>query len=81
MSRLPSITGIVIAPLDWGWSVWPPRKEGDGHNVIPDDDTRMHINGPDCWCAPEEDECEADLWIHNADDARDTYMEGHRKLN
>jgi hypothetical protein len=78
LSMLPKLTGVIVVPNDWGWSVWPPRKEGDGFNIIPDDDTRMHINGPNCWCNPDEDDQEPDLWHHIADDRRDDYFMGRK---
>jgi hypothetical protein len=80
MNKLTSLTGVVIAPFDWGWSIWPPQQPEDGFHIVPDDDTRVHSNKSNCWCAPHEDDEEANLWHHNADDGRDSHAMG-RKLH
>lgn len=76
----PTLIGVIEAPADWGWSVWPPRKPDDGFNVIPDDDIHMHVNGPTCWCKPEEDETDANLWLHRAADGREEIYGGYKRL-
>lgn len=47
-------------------------------HVIPVHDLRPHIETPQCWCQPTEDDEQPNLWAHNALDRREQYEEGRR---
>ena len=47
-------------------------------HVMPVNDLRKHIDSPDCWCKPTQDE--PGLWAHHSLDRREEYEEG-RKLS
>lgn len=45
---------------------------GESH-VIPLDDLRPHIETPQCWCGPFDDD---GIWVHNAMDHREFVERG-----
>lgn len=50
----------------------------DEVHVVPIGDTREHVCSKDCWCEPEEDDEEPDIWLHNAADGRLAFETGER---
>jgi hypothetical protein len=51
----------------------------DVWHVMPINDLRPHVDSPDCWCKPtQDDECE-NVFIHHALDEREKYESGERK--
>lgn len=69
---------------DWGWALVGPvtlRGRPLHSHVVPNCDLRRHQLDPTCWCGPEEDDNQADLWLHNAADDRDAYATGAREPN
>lgn len=53
-----------------------PADLGPGIHVIPLGDWREHLVTWACWCAPERDSLEPDVWVHRAMDQRERYASG-----
>lgn len=65
---------------------WIVDKGGDEPiQVHPAGDTREHVLCPDggCWCEPDldfDDDGE-EMWVHNAQDQREKYETGERRVS
>lgn len=65
------------------WSVVKVGREPAGievHVVVPQADLRPHDLHSRCWCRPEQDEEEPEVWAHNSLDGREAYESGERLL-
>lgn len=62
-----------------------PDKKTDraGHfhkilHVVPVNDTREHEALLECWCCPQQDDENEDVYIHRSADGREDFEEGRR---
>jgi hypothetical protein len=45
----------------------------DDWHVMPMGDLRDHMDSPDCWCKPTQDEDDPQVYIHHALDQRERF--------
>lgn len=50
-------------------------------HVTPVDDLRPHDYTSKCWCRPDEDPTEPDVWFHNSLDGREAFETGERLVS
>lgn len=67
--------------LVFGWiAVIVHERSGSSHfHILPSNDLKDHEADPMCWCVPEEDEEDPNIWVHNAMDRREEYERGRMR--
>lgn len=51
---------------------WLVSFPGEASHITPIDDLRPHVETPECWCKPTDDE---GVWVHHSLDQRELHEE------